>query len=173
MIYTITAPIMSPCAILLQHLFRLYNLSMIYNVTAPTTSLRPLYYSNYKSLCSILLQQLLHPNDLYYHSNLQPLVRPYALNCHSNSFIPMINIVTAIITFLCSILLQQLLRLYALYCHSNYYVPMLYLDTTTDTSLCPLLLQQPLRLYALYYSNSYVLCSILVQQLLRPYTLYC
>jgi hypothetical protein len=55
----------------------------------------------------------------------------------------MLYIVTATITFQCSILIQQLIRLYAPYCYSDHYVSMLYI-TATLTS------------YALFwYSNYY------------------
>ena len=75
---------------------------------------------------------------------------------YSNYYAPMIYIVTATITSLCSILLQQLLCPYAIYCYSNYYVSMISITTATLTSLCYPLLQHLIRHYVLIATAYYV-----------------
>ena len=103
----------------------------------------------------------------------------------------MIQIVTATITSLCSLLLQHPLRLYDLHCYSTYYVlwPISlqqllrpdalycysiysvfinYTVTAPITSLWSIWLQHLLRPYDLYrHSTYYIFCSILLKQLLR------
>ena len=147
MIYIATATITVLWSILSQHI----------------TSLKPLTPATLMSLCSILLQQLLRPYDLYCHSNynsyvprtstvtatitalysilFQQLLRPYDLYCYSTYYVTK--------TFI----LQQLLRPYDLYCYSNYYIPMICIVTTYITSIRSLSLQPITSLWSLYPAN--------------------
>ena len=122
MIYNVTAPITS----LRPLYYSNYYVLIIYIVTATTTSQwfilsqQLLRHSDlhitttFTSLCSILLQQLLHPYELY---------------CYSNHYVPMINIVTA----------QYVTKTsYS----SNYYLFMCYIVTATITTLYSKLSQQ-------------------------------